>query len=463
MYVEEDGLNGGENGEPCPVCGSFEEGQDAMDCEGCDRRVHAYCAGLDEATEVFYCAECLQNLDNYGVLPRLARDGRPRRTGQTSTRRVHRADNEWVRVWDAVARRLDFDLDFPYDNEDAAESRTEEQRFESLRWQRRLQVASRQGSRNIARLRAVANPHIRQPPTVIANPESQDELRAWNAFDKARNLDQEESSSPSRKRKATVSPASPSEQQPAEQPQLKRPRLQRPRRTADTNPMAESSIAAAQRNGEGPSFLSSLLQEVERNPTAGAAASSPAGSEGVNGQYSPANSPRARSPMSSGQATPRALSVTPPPQGSSPPPLTSCVLPAYAYDATKYYSTNNNNDNGMMDRGRQNHHQQQQSSTRQRADSSSPSRALSMAAKQDIQQIVKAALKPFHQPDKLSIAQYTDVNRSVSRKLYALVSDASMLTDPSEQEKLEATAAKEVAKMVDSITVTNEDGATTAA
>ena len=126
-------------------------------------------------------------------------------------------------------------------------------------------------------------------------PESQEELRAWNAFDKARELHQPDQPN-ERKRKASSSPASPQEPEP-EPKKLKRPRLRRPAANAGSPP-AESSRAATQRAAEGTTFLSSLLREVENNPSS-------AGSPGPSSaQYSPRNSSPARSPGSSGYGSP---------------------------------------------------------------------------------------------------------------------------------------------------------------
>ena len=183
---------------------------------------------------------------------------RPRQRTAGSRRRGLQNDAVWARVWQEVSRRLDLDLDFPFDDE-PNQYQTQEQRREFARWQARFAEADRQGHGN--RLRNLATNRI-QParPAVAPQPESQEEVRAWNAFEKARDS-QEAPSSVRRKRKSTASPVEPQEPEPAEQRQLKRPRLRAPRPPVTSEPQAfpESSHVAAQRAGESSTFLSSLL------------------------------------------------------------------------------------------------------------------------------------------------------------------------------------------------------------
>lgn len=456
MIVEEDELFAVEPFEPCLICGVLDDGHGVMYCDGCDKTVHIFCAGHDDAPDVWYCETCLADLENDADLPGLAsaarRRPRARRNngnangngGRAGPRRRRNHDATWTRIWQEVSRRLDLDLDFPFD-EEVDERQAAAQRQEFARWQERFALAG--PNRN--RLRGVANANL----GARNEPESQEELRAWNAFEKAR--DSEEAPTEirrRRKRRATQSPASPSEpQQPAEQPQLKRPRLRRP--PAADQP--ESSAAAARRRGEGPTFLSSLLREVENKP---ASAASPATSDQAFGQYSPRQTSPVHSPASSEAGTPQA--TTPPPQRPSSPPLSSTIIPATSPMAATFspfspITTRDDpgNTNGLRHRGRRrrvadDEDDRNEASSEDRAGSHSPSRNLSYPAKEEIQRMVKVSLKPRYVDKEIDKDQYTDINKSVSRKLYDLVRNATALADQAERERLQGVANDEVEKAV---------------
>ncbi|EME84722.1 uncharacterized protein MYCFIDRAFT_88569 [Pseudocercospora fijiensis CIRAD86] len=428
--VVEDELFAVEAWEPCIVC------------------------GFDDAPDVWYCETCLVDLENDADLPGLASAARGRRRRQRGAhnngngngnrgapRRRRNNDAIWARVWQEVSRRLDLDLDFPFDEEVEDPRRTAENRREFRRWQERFEVASRVGATN--RLRGIAQASLNSshvPPQ--RNPESQEEIRAWNAFDKARDSQDAPVNLRRRKRRATQSPASPSEpEQQAEQPQLKRPRLKRP--PADNQ--AESSNAAARRNAEEPTFLSSLLREVENKPMS---ASSPATSDHIYEQFSPA-----RSPESSEPGTPKA--VTPPPHRPLSPPLSSAVVPAPSSIAATFspFSPTTTRDDVVRSRGRRRRELDEREgrdddSDHQRASSHSPSRGLSYPAKQEIQRMVKLALGSRYRDNQITKDQYTDINRDVSRKLYELIPSATSLADQGERERLQSVANDEVQKAV---------------
>lgn len=467
MIVEEDELFAVEAWEPCILCGVPEDGHGAMYCDGCDRTVHTFCAGYDEAPDVWYCETCLVDLENDADLPGLAsatrRRTRPRNnTGhRAAPRRRRNNDAVWARVWQEVSRRLDLDLDFPFD-EEPDERQTAEQRREFRRWQERFEITSRVGATNRLRGIAQANLHHTHAPPPEPNPESQEELRAWNAFDKARESSQAPISSRRRKRRRTESPASPAEpQQTAEQPQQKRPRLRRPPNAEQ----AESSSAAARRNPEGPTFLSSLLREVENKP---ASAASPATSDHANGQYSPRNASPVISPASSEPGTPKA--VTPPPQRPSSPPLSSAIFPATSPLGATFSpfspTTARDHTAGTHRRGRRRRtvreDERDGSSREDRAGSTSPSRALSYPAKEEIQRMVKLALGPRYRDKEITKDQYTDINKDISRKMYTLVADAEALADQAERGRLQGVANDEVRQAVAALSAASAEGDTTA-
>lgn len=457
--------------EPCLICEVPTDGLGAMYCDGCDRSVHIFCAGFDaDVPEVWYCESCLGHLEADADLLGLASAagrGRRRRIANgngrgTGGRPRHRRNDDamWARVWQEVNRRLDMDLDFPYD-EEPAETRTEEQRREFERWQARFNIADRQGASN--RLRGIAQARINGRRIVPATPESQEELRAWNAFDKARESHEEEpANTRRRKRRRTDSPASPREsEQPSAQPELKRPRLRRPRNAAPEQP--ESSAAAARRNGEDHTFLSSLLREVENKATS---ASSPAASDYVCGQFSPRNSSPVRSPASSEDGTPPAA-TTPPPHRPLSPPLSSQIMPATSPLAQIFSPFSpavsrldlDQPPTGAQHRGRRRHAREASLEDTDevahgRHSSSSPSRALSYSAKEEIQRMVKLSLGARYREKEVTKDQYTDINRDVSRKMYDLVGDASALMDQESRAKWQQVANDEVQKAIDALPTT---------
>ncbi|RMX98666.1 hypothetical protein D0867_12361, partial [Hortaea werneckii] len=446
--IIEDELFAVETWEPCMVCETADDTHETMYCDGCDKAVHVFCAGYEDSPDVWYCEACLADLEAEtgldGLRPAVRRQPR-RREGATAGGRRSRGrrnnDAIWARVWQEVSRTLDMDLDFPFDEEPAVQRAPHQQR-ELDHWARRLEVADEHGAR--ARLRDIANarlqPHQRAP--VQAEPESQEEIRAWNAFDKARQSQEAPSSVRRRKRKATASPASPRETEAQEQPQLKRPRLRRPPNSADYHASAESSTAAQQRGDDRSTFLSSLLKDVETKP---ASATSPPASEQQNGQYSPRNSSPVRSPTSSGHATPRALSPTPPPQ--RPTPLSSIISPmssprvdtfspfSPAAESPRQDTFDNPGQRGRRRPSNDSHQANGEAQSRGRASSASPSRNLSYSAKEEVQRMVKLALRPRYQEKEISKDQYTEINRDVSRKMYDMVGNATALADQAERER----------------------------
>lgn len=440
----EDELFSVEVWEPCLVCQSPDNAHSQMFCDGCDKAVHIFCAGYDEAPEVWYCETCLVDTDGDMSRPGLPSSvrRRPRQRNAPAGRRLgRREDNSWARVWQSVSRRLDIDLDFPFDDDEPMrDTMTPQQRREFQQWQRRFEVADRQGATN--RLRDIASQS--RPSQPAPAPESQEELRAWNAFDKARELHQPNS----RKRKATASPASPQEPEP-EPRKLKRPRLRRPAANAGS-PAAESSHTAAQRGAvEGTTFLSSLLREVENNPSS-------AGSPGPSSpQYSPRNSSPARSPGSSGYGSPHAYSVTPPMSPNNHPnsplmPLFSPFSPAVASQDRESITRPRPRPRGR----RPDHHDSgYDENYHSGGDALSPSRNMSYSAKEEIQRMVKLALRPRYVDKTINKDQYTDINRDISRKMYDLVGDASALADQGARERWQGMAADEVQKAITSLTV----------
>lgn len=76
---------------------------------------------------------------------------------------------------------------------------------------------------------------------------------------------------------------------------------------------------------------------------------------------------------------------------------------------------------------------------------------MSYSAKEEIQRMVKIALRPRYLDKTINKDQYTDINRDVSRKMYDLVGDVSALADQGARERWQGMAAEEVQKAVASL------------
>ena len=84
---------------------------------------------------------------------------------------------------------------------------------------------------------------------------------------------------------------------------------------------------------------------------------------------------------------------------------------------------------------------------------------MSYSAKEEIQRMVKIALRPRYLDKTINKDQYTDINRDVSRKMYDLVGDVSALADQAARERWQGMAADEVQKAVTSLTALTSSSA----
>jgi len=75
---------------------------------------------------------------------------------------------------------------------------------------------------------------------------------------------------------------------------------------------------------------------------------------------------------------------------------------------------------------------------------------MSLSAKENIQRLVKEALKEPHQANQVDKDQYTDINRKVSRMLYDIVGEEGDI-DGSQSDDWKRMASDEVAKAVQSL------------
>ena len=472
---------------PCPVCRDGDNEDVLLACDGCDAYYHTYCVGLEEVPlGHWFCETCDTQRAIESVCPTSAErpPPRPHHTSNRRTRGQQRrlrnrnqaSSSSWARVWQSVWDNLNLDLDFPFDEDSDSAPMDRAQRATSQRrdfreWERRLQVAERQGGGNRFRDTASALLDLRdqREQPVQPEPESREEIRAWNAFEKAKEIELDPT--PKRKRKSATT--SPSDAEPVIQPErpLKRPRTRRAldntsasastpsasRRSSIAGPSntraTNTSTAAAPSNG--PSFLQSMLREIETS-------SAPDESKGPTrlsiqpnvAHGSPQPSSPGVSPTTSNHASPRVRSATPPPSTStrpcSPFSLTSKVEPIFPppeFSPNRFLP-----DASLTHRSKSESRRQsrpvRQSSSAARSEESSPTRSMMpFSTKADLQKMVSTALKPHYQSNTVSKDQYTDINRNVSRMLYDRVGEAGYV-DGKEREIYERLANDEVSKAV---------------
>ncbi|KUJ19563.1 uncharacterized protein LY89DRAFT_494158 [Mollisia scopiformis] len=492
----EDQFEEEEESRPCPVCGEADQEEVLLLCDSCDAPYHTHCIGLGDRVPHghWFCMECADEgayaraagatQDQTRNEPISGRRGPRTQAGVRRSRQRLRNDH-WVGAWSLFSSRIHnvagLDLDFSDDDLSMADyrrhqRRTSDERREFQRWQQRLNIAGRQGAREV--FRAAAPVRIRSPTPA----ETIEETRAWGAFEKAKEMDTKSPRSRKRKsRSVTASPAEGPSAPPAEpERKLKRPRTRR----VLNQPEASSSSAAGssrQMNGQRaesptarilndttgePSFLSSLLKEVEMNPTSDddRSAFSATTTSGPNRVTSPSvdySSPAASPVSSSPYHTPRASSMTPPPhiskRSGSPLPLTSRVEPIfppaeYSPNRSPPESKSEQEQISPITELRQPRPRRQKPVTLPRSQETSPTRAvLPIEAKEGINKIVKSALAPHWKSMEITKEQYAEINRDVSRKLYETINFRN-LNDEKEKWACEKIATAEVATAVKALT-----------
>lgn len=492
---------------PCPVCNSPEDEDVLLLCDSCNIPYHTYCIGLEDVPEgAWFCMECadrngiaLQQISAANSRAARARNQSRRRNGffprtQASMRneRTRARTDQWLGAWGQFSSHvhgaLGIDLDSNDDEDDGfrayrrSQQARENERREWQRWQQRLNIASRVGARDVfaRNIQDVVAPASRQGTP--GAPETREERQAWRAFDRAR-----ESTPSGRKRKSRSITASPVEPVPEPSRPLKRPRTRRINNQADLGSSKAASAASSghptERGGgpsearsplglsppaaeEGPSFLSSLLKEVEQ--------SGPSDDETVRGLFElpPTVGPSSpvTSPSVSAHNSPRALSLTPPPaplvhaiaRSASRSPvlsLSSHIEPKYPpanYSPTRSNGESSDSENRPQQRNgspelRQPRPRRQLEVRLSRSQDSSPTRKmLPLEVKESISQVVRTALKPHWKSSQLSRDQYESINRSVSHKIYEEVSDPSAVNNDAKRQ-WEKIATAEVARAVEEL------------
>ncbi|PLB51230.1 hypothetical protein P170DRAFT_382591 [Aspergillus steynii IBT 23096] len=478
--------------QPCLICGDADNDELLLLCDACDAPSHTYCVGLDTVPSgPWYCSRCLIQRTS-GSSSELAErslrtpDRRGRRT-RAQQRRLQSRNQmnsvHWARVWQSVWDHLNLDLDFPFDDDRAAERARQQQRREEANqrefrvWQRRFEVAEQQGGSNRFRDTAAlldlevprpSRPRVPREPT--PEPESLEEMRAWNAFERAREI--ENNPSAARKRKEPTMSPSPEPTEPERK--LKRPRTRRAQDLAalatqnGESSRTASAQASARINAEGssePSFLQSLLKEVEDSSTPrGANSQGPSAQASVAPTDHPTPGPSSPSisPAPSNHSSPYLSSSTPPPhlrsRPISPIQLASPMVPSSPLFSPDVSPAGTGNDTKEDTPSRPAAERPQPrvprawlQSSGARSNDSSPTRTKpSSAVKSDIQRLVGAALKPYYRSRIISKDEYTDINRSICRKLYERVGGIGSL-EADVKENLESTAKDEVESAVDSL------------
>ncbi|KAJ5120714.1 uncharacterized protein N7515_010102 [Penicillium bovifimosum] len=475
--------------QPCTICGQDDNEDVLLLCDGCEAPSHTYCLGLDgiPAGE-WYCQQCeSQRALRPAAPPRPSRAPEQRSRRTRAQRRQLQARNQmnsqhWARVWQSVWDHLNIDLDFPFDDDRSVERMLQQRRREEANqrefqaWQRRFEIAERQGGGNRFRDSASlfdldhARPsRPRAPRAPTPAPESLEEMRAWNAFERAREI--ENNPSAARKRKEPTMSPSPEPTEPERK--LKRPRTRRPQELAalaqqtQTGESSKTGSSSARLNGDnsaGPSFLSSLLKEVEDAPSLtnsyGPSAST---SVAPTDRPSPGPSSPSISPSSSRYSSPLLSAATPPPFSRSRPisplQLSSPAEPTSPPFSPEISSSGSPTAVGAEKDPSQRHPNRSRSRIPQRAlhlgtsrsPESSPTRAgPSLALKAEIQKMVGTALKPHLKKRIISKEQYTNINRCISRMLYERVGDKETL-EPDERTNIDTEAKCEVQNTIEAL------------
>lgn len=485
----------------CPICDSTDNEDVLLLCDACDVPYHTYCVGLDRVPRGhWFCMECVGNsaesrsADPLRVHRELQRDRRQPRTFAQRTLaqvRQHRARTDaWHGSWNQISGRvydaLNLDLDYDnYDDDDELleggslrgyrthQQRATREREEFQRWQQRLRIASHQGAHDIFR-------HATRPIREQLQPQRQnpEELKAWDAFEKVRESGLNGSLTGKRKtRSDSHSPVEPATTEPERK--LKRPRTRRVIDKAGSptdgntssrrNSGAHMSMTPQRSTGSAadanvpPSFLSSLLKEVEMSTTTDDE-NSHLPYKRCGASYSACHSSPVISPSSSNYSTPRAMSATPPPfsiqRPGSPLPLTSHVEPIFPpadYTSSRLHLDCNNHGDRLQATAQSLTELRQPRPRRKQLHSpssqaTSPTRAnLSREAKDGISKIVRTALDPhYKKPSGITKEQYGNINREVSRMLYDRIPDPTNL-DEDARSVWEKIAAVEVAKAVEGL------------
>ncbi|KAK5091716.1 hypothetical protein LTR05_001901 [Lithohypha guttulata] len=507
--------------ETCQECGEADNEDILVYCDGCNKLWHTYCAGMDEVPyAAWFCEKCD---DARATDPQLRSTrrvhnaaGRRRTRGMERRRRNHNAtrDDGWNQVWQSVWSSLHIDLDFPYDDETnhASMMRRHRQAVETNRreqeaWEARMRVAELAGAGNSFRetestLLEETN-HRRAGPHAPPQ-ESAEEIAAWNAFALAKTEAAEAGPSTARRRKRKSRTSSPITSQgtngtPSSPREAKRrrmsvtPQVQRriplPARSspARSSPAPQAIARPTRRlsppsrppmvlDNATPTFLQSLLQEVEDSTGPANLQIHRPSPRHIGSPAAEHQSPRPSSPATSNPSSPRALSTTPPPlpngfRPSSPPGLSSTIEPIFPPYSPQRSTSPGIKEQSPEPTARPNGTRVSSppniarpkprrpripisagdAAQRTRSHDTSPVRS-SADNKADVQKLVSAALKPHYHKQEITKDEYTTINRDVSRMLYDKIGDFEAL-DLEGRARWEKIAGDEVSKAVTALKV----------
>lgn len=501
----------------CQECGEDDNEDVLIFCDGCNKLWHTYCVGLDEVPyNSWFCEKCseervsdpqLRRARNHNSAP-----ARRRTRGMERRRRNHNAthDDGWNQVWQTVWSSVNIDLDFPYEDDEhhAISLRRHRQAVERNRqeheaWEARARIAELLGAGTSFRETEStllddsnhrrAGPHA--PP-----PQSAEETAAWEAFAEATAQSEQPEASTARRRKRksrTSSPTTPRERDSSSasprEPKRRRTsaarsatstpaqrRIPLPARVPSQPPAQPRPPARPPRHlspprmvldNTTPTFLQSLLSEVEKSASPSTLTLHRPSPRHPGSPGTEQHSPRPSSPATSNPSSPRALSATPPPvqaasRPNSPPGLSSSIQPVYPPYSPQQptspdikpkppepllHGSTTRNQHGethiarpkprrpripvIVDDDRQ----------RTRSHDTSPTRTADYKA--DVQKLVSAALKPRYHKQEITKDEYTSINRDVSRMLYDKIGDLEAL-DLHAKTQWEKVAGEEVDKAV---------------
>ncbi|KAF8466613.1 hypothetical protein BDZ91DRAFT_848752 [Kalaharituber pfeilii] len=444
---------------PCLLCNEPDHEEVMLLCDGCDGPFHTYCCGLNDIPQgVWYCPLCL-SLENEPTSSEAAsghrgrsraggsnqrssrhsenRRARPRRRRQrndSAASRIRRPDDAhggWTRVWQEVWSHLNSDLDRVEDEQVAEEAHLRE-------WTRRAEIAQAQGD-GYSGFRAAApsivgfqwsRPRERIPVDTPTSPEA---IAAWSAFDELKRLEGKVEQSNSRKRtNSKTATASPKSSQ--EAPQVER-KLKRPRTKPSSNFTNLLRRDSAPAGYSGPSTpTTSATNSEQRTSVFGSWISKLDCAVAEKHDHSNPSlqhtTPRVAS-NSPTQESPR-LHVSMPTFPPSSPPWSRPHSPLTATSPANYMLSPSVSPRDPVPPAAGPSSPVQFSSSHrplspELSPSTSPTRPfhLSVKSKEEIQAVVRAALRPHYHARKVNTEQYTEINQNVSRHLYEVVRSPS--------------------------------------
>lgn len=473
-----------------------------MYCDGCSKLWHTYCAGEEEVPYAsWFCDACnvgrVHNTPTHHAGRRgRSQVGRRRTRGMERRRRNHNAhqDDGWNQVWQQVWSQLNIDLDFPFEDDEAPATVmrrhrhfVELQRREHEAYEARMRVAELNGAAGSFRQvgqTLLSHDGARRLRGTTQPRESEEEVAAWDAFAAAQSEAVAEPSSVNRKKRKsrTSSPVqaqaegrtSPQENKrkrastPVERSPIVRARPSVAQRTSPRPRSRHEPQSQATLGNTAPSFLQSLLQEVEDSAGISAVTHRPS-PYNARSPASEQQSPRPSSPVTSNHSSPRAMSATPPPvppARAGSPGLTSSIQPVYP--VISYSPQWSASPEPVRQAPVPSQHTVaigiarpqprrprvpamalgMTSQENPRSHDTSPIRAqITANSKADVQKLVSSALKPHYHEGKLDADQYTMINRDISRMLYDKIGNFDAL-DLEGRARWERIAGEEVNKAV---------------